>query len=144
MQKMQKYISHSCSLGLCHSWKVMYKSRFFQTMETHIQPQLLHPCRQLYSDMRQGACSKWNIQWLDMLISVAVYPYAASHIFCGIPSSIFYCCRYIIRNAVNASEHDAVIFTGSGCTGAVHKLIHALNFKKPPVSFQALHCSVFF
>ena len=43
-------------------------------------------------------------------------------------------CRDIIRNAVNASEHDAVIFTGSGCTGAVHKLIHALNFEKPPVS----------
>jgi hypothetical protein len=31
------------------------------------------------------------------------------------------------RNAVNAGEHDAVIFTGSGCTGAVHKLIHALG-----------------
>lgn len=35
--------------------------------------------------------------------------------------------RDIIRNAVNAGEHDAVIFTGSGCTGAVHKLIHALG-----------------
>ena len=39
-----------------------------------------------------------------------------------------------MRNTVNASEHDAVIFTGSGCTGAVHKLIHALDFKEPPVS----------
>ncbi|CAH1777963.1 unnamed protein product, partial [Owenia fusiformis] len=43
--------------------------------------------------------------------------------------------RDIIRNAVNASEHDAVIFTGSGCTGAVHKLIHALNFSHPPTVF---------
>ncbi len=42
--------------------------------------------------------------------------------------------RDIVRNAVNASEHDAVIFTGSGCTGAVHKLINALNFGQPPVS----------
>ncbi|XP_076446986.1 uncharacterized protein LOC143284202 [Babylonia areolata] len=41
--------------------------------------------------------------------------------------------RDIIRNAVNASEHDSVIFTGSGTTGAVHKLIHALNLKDPPV-----------
>ena len=41
--------------------------------------------------------------------------------------------RTIIRNAVNASEHDAVIFAGSGCTAAVHKLIHALRLKTPPV-----------
>ncbi|CAD5112532.1 DgyrCDS1743 [Dimorphilus gyrociliatus] len=43
--------------------------------------------------------------------------------------------RDIVRNAVNASEHDAVIFTGSGCTGAVHKLIHALNLDRSPVIF---------
>jgi len=34
---------------------------------------------------------------------------------------------------VNASEHDAVIFVGSGCTGAVHKLISALQLAAPPV-----------
>lgn len=44
--------------------------------------------------------------------------------------------RDIIRNAVNASEHDAVLFTGSGCTAAVHKLIHALDLKEPPVSSE--------
>ena len=38
--------------------------------------------------------------------------------------------RDIIRNAVNASEHDAVIFAGHGCTGAIHKLINGLNIKK--------------
>nr|XP_039264725.1 uncharacterized protein LOC120340516 [Styela clava] len=43
--------------------------------------------------------------------------------------------RDIIRNAVRASEHDAVIFAGSGVTGSVHKLINALNFSKPPVVF---------
>ncbi|ESP01939.1 hypothetical protein LOTGIDRAFT_230512 [Lottia gigantea] len=41
--------------------------------------------------------------------------------------------RDIIRNACNASEHDSVIFVGSGCTGAVHKLICALNLKHPPI-----------
>lgn len=43
--------------------------------------------------------------------------------------------RDIIRNAVNASEHDSVIFVGTGCTGAVHKLISALNLQKSPVVF---------
>ena len=35
--------------------------------------------------------------------------------------------RDIMRNSVNASEHDAVLFVGHGCTGAVHKLINALD-----------------
>lgn len=35
---------------------------------------------------------------------------------------------------MNASEQDVVIFTGSGCTGAVNKLIHALKFTLPVVS----------
>ncbi|ODN03689.1 tRNA 2-thiocytidine biosynthesis protein TtcA [Orchesella cincta] len=33
----------------------------------------------------------------------------------------------IIRNAVGASEHDAVIFCGSGATAAIHKLIKAVS-----------------
>lgn len=43
--------------------------------------------------------------------------------------------RETLRNAVGASEDDAVIFVGSGCTGAVHKLINGLDFKDPPVVF---------
>ena len=38
--------------------------------------------------------------------------------------------RDILRNAVYASEHDSVLFVGSGCTGAVHRLINGLNLKK--------------
>ncbi|GIZ00747.1 hypothetical protein CEXT_38281 [Caerostris extrusa] len=41
----------------------------------------------------------------------------------------------IIRKAVNASEHDAIIFAGNGSTSAVSKLIHALNIKLPVVIF---------
>ena len=48
-------------------------------------------------------------------------------------SVLFYVPRTIIRNAMNASEHDTVIFVGSGSTAAVHKLIHALNLKTSPV-----------
>ena len=45
--------------------------------------------------------------------------------------------RLIIRNSVNASEKDCVILTGSGSTGAVHKLIHTIGvaeLPQPPVS----------
>ena len=41
--------------------------------------------------------------------------------------------RDIVRNSCNASELDAVIFTGSGCTGAVHKLIQATQLESPVV-----------
>lgn len=43
--------------------------------------------------------------------------------------------RDIVRNSVRASEHDAVIFTANGVTGAVHKLINALHLQRPPVVF---------
>ncbi len=50
--------------------------------------------------------------------------------------------RTIIRNAVNAGEQDAIIFVSSGVTGAIYKLIHALNLKKPPVSMILLNLLV--
>ncbi|XP_061164658.1 uncharacterized protein LOC133173684 [Saccostrea echinata] len=43
--------------------------------------------------------------------------------------------RDIIRNSVHASEHDSVIFCGSGTTAAVHKLVHALDLEQAPVVF---------
>lgn len=47
-------------------------------------------------------------------------------------------CRNILRKSLNCSEGDSIIFTGSGCTGAVHKLVHCLGLDKldkPPVVF---------
>ncbi|KAG8181059.1 hypothetical protein JTE90_014772 [Oedothorax gibbosus] len=41
----------------------------------------------------------------------------------------------IIRKSVNASEDDAVFFTGNGSTSCVNKLIHMLNLKTPIVVF---------
>lgn len=38
--------------------------------------------------------------------------------------------RDILRNATNASEHDAVIFCGSGVTGGLHKLVHNLGVQQ--------------
>ncbi|CAG9819517.1 unnamed protein product, partial [Phaedon cochleariae] len=43
--------------------------------------------------------------------------------------------RDIIRNAVNASEEDAVIFSGHGCTNALEKLISALDLRESPIIF---------
>ena len=71
-----------------------------------------------------------------------------SHINIDIQISITYCtyifvvhkqlfyrheARDIVRNSCNAGELDAVIFTGSGCTGAVHKLINGLKLEAPTV-----------
>lgn len=44
----------------------------------------------------------------------------------------------MIKRCVNANENDHLIFVGSGCTGAVHKLINALNLKEPPVKFYKM------
>ncbi|XP_063605849.1 uncharacterized protein LOC134780859 [Penaeus indicus] len=43
--------------------------------------------------------------------------------------------RDIIRNTTQASEHDRVLFVGSGATGAMQKLIHSLKLTEPPVVF---------
>ena len=42
----------------------------------------------------------------------------------------------LFRNAVHAGETDAVIFEGSGCTGAVHKLVNAIR------DFQVSTCQL--
>ncbi|XP_023323706.1 uncharacterized protein LOC111697807 [Eurytemora carolleeae] len=47
--------------------------------------------------------------------------------------------RDIIRNAVHAGETDAVIFEGSGCTGAVHKLVNAIRDFRETVVFVGPH-----
>ncbi|KAG5877317.1 hypothetical protein JTB14_015868 [Gonioctena quinquepunctata] len=43
--------------------------------------------------------------------------------------------RDIIRSAVNASEEDAVIYSGHGCTDALEKLISALDIRESPIVF---------
>ena len=47
--------------------------------------------------------------------------------------------RQIIRKSTNATEDDVVIFVSSGCTGAILKLIHAMDFKEAPVSPLTLY-----
>eukprot|EP00035_Acanthoeca_spectabilis_P036582 m.40489 g.40489 ORF g.40489 m.40489 type:complete len:704 (+) comp8081_c0_seq1:84-2195(+) len=50
---------------------------------------------------------------------------------CGGQSTRFYHeAREIIADAVNASEEDAVLFGGSGCTGAISKVIHLLGIER--------------
>ncbi|XP_078347514.1 putative cysteine desulfurase isoform X1 [Oculina patagonica] len=38
--------------------------------------------------------------------------------------------RSIIKECVNATDEDVVVFTGSGTTSAIHKLIHALQLEE--------------
>lgn len=43
--------------------------------------------------------------------------------------------RDLIRSSVNASDDDAVVFTGHGCADAIKKLLDALDFREPPLVF---------
>lgn len=43
--------------------------------------------------------------------------------------------RELIKNAVNATEEDAVVFTDNGCEGAIHKIIDTLDLIEPPIIF---------
>ena len=44
--------------------------------------------------------------------------------------------REVVRKAVNASHDDFVVFAGSGCTGAIHKLIDALGIRFARLKIQ--------
>ena len=48
---------------------------------------------------------------------------------------MFCLAKQIIRNALRASENDAVIFCGSGATGGIQLLISAMALQTPPVVF---------
>ena len=50
--------------------------------------------------------------------------------------------RNIIRQCVNASKDDVVIFTGSGATAAVHKLLWGLKINHQRVAEDTV--SLFF
>ncbi|KAG5449620.1 tRNA-cytidine(32) 2-sulfurtransferase [Clonorchis sinensis] len=78
------------------------------------------------------------LAFIEKFISMEVLPtYGNTHTTTSVTSlqtTMFrHEARDIIRNAVRASEDDAVIFVGSGCTGAVHKLIHNLHLEQPPI-----------
>lgn len=67
-------------------------------------------------------------QFLEDFISARVLPfYANTHntncVTAAQTTMFRHEARDVVRNAVNAAEADAVIFTGAGATAAVHKLI---------------------
>ena len=53
------------------------------------------------------------------------------------------CCRQIVKDCVNASDEDVVIFTGSGATSAIHKLIHALKLERERVKKTVRPVAIF-
>ncbi|XP_039295318.1 uncharacterized protein LOC120353902 [Nilaparvata lugens] len=86
------------------------------------------------------AASGRALQFIEDYIMREVLPvYGNTHTTTSITSMQSTLLRHeakdIIRNAVNASEDDVVIFAGHGCTAAVHKLIHSLALAEPPIVF---------
>lgn len=43
--------------------------------------------------------------------------------------------REIIKNSVNATDEDAVIFAGHGCADALKKLVQGLDLNESPIVF---------
>ena len=93
--------------------------------------------RQVYCDY---TASGKALQFIENYMLTEVLPsYGNTHTTTSVTSlqtTLFrHEARDVLRNAVGASEDDSVIFVGSGCTGAVHKLINGLNLKQPPIVF---------
>ncbi|XP_067949902.1 uncharacterized protein [Watersipora subatra] len=86
----------------------------------------------LYADY---VASGRSLKFLEDYIAKEVLPaYGNTHTttsVTGFQSTLYrHEARSIVRDCVNASEHDAVIFCGTGCTGAVRLLINALDLSK--------------
>jgi len=75
----------------------------------------------------------------DFIISVVLPHYGNTHTTTSVSSSRTSALRneskQIIRDCLNCTEEDAVIFVSSGTTGAVWKLIHGLKLEQRPVVF---------
>ncbi|ESO93844.1 hypothetical protein LOTGIDRAFT_104877 [Lottia gigantea] len=81
-----------------------------------------------------------GLKFIEDYIQKQVLPeYANTHTTTSVTSlqtSLFrQQARDIIRSCCNANESDCVIFVGSGCTGAIDKILHSLDLSKPPVTF---------
>lgn len=81
-----------------------------------------------------------SLQFIEDYIVKEVLPcYGNTHsttTMTSVQSSLFRQeARDIIKQAVNASADDAVIFVGHGCSGAVRKLVNALELIEAPVVF---------
>ncbi|KAK3874249.1 hypothetical protein Pcinc_020802 [Petrolisthes cinctipes] len=73
-----------------------------------------------------------SVRFLEEYITEEVLPhYGSTHTtstLTALQTTLFrHEARDIVRNSVRASEHDRVVFVGSGATGALHKLIHAVG-----------------
>ncbi|XP_072020829.1 probable cysteine desulfurase [Amphiura filiformis] len=89
------------------------------------------PRRVVYCDY---TASGRPLRFIENYIEQHVYPfYANTHTTTTITSrqttQYRHEARDIIKECVNANEDDAVIFTGSGSTGAINKLVHAMEIR---------------
>ena len=91
------------------------------------------PKQQLYCDY---TASGKALEYIEKFIYNNVYPYYAnSHTttsISGLQTTMYREeSRDFIHKAVNAKNEDVVIFTGSGSTAAIHKIISVLDLRPP-------------
>ena len=101
------WLTGSASLGL---WLFLISITYFDSSSSRWQ--LTHLCN-------QGRFPRLRSSRLSPL---SEYKSNQSNL-----TNCYVYCREIIKQCVNAGKDDVVVFTGSGTTGAIHKLIHALQ-----------------
>jgi len=96
--------------------------------------------RMLYADYTASGRSLYMIE--NYLVKYVLSYYANVHTttsFTSIQTSKFRDdAKSIIRTCVNATEDDAVIFTGSGTTAGIHKLIGILGLNHPEIAQESV------
>lgn len=132
--------SHTSESSTCESDKFSKLIRYIDTNIIGKQHEFVSPFGKRHVVYCDYTASGKSLNFIETYIVNQVLPtYGNTHTTSSVTSlqtTLFrHEAREVLRNAFGASEDDALIFVGSGCTGAVHKLINGLNLSEPPIVF---------